>query len=314
MPPKLDAKSTDISVTFVPERPETASARARTLATAPATAPATALVDGVLCREHKGRPAALAAALASQLDLPLLPETANPSAMEGGRLLVLVEGDHGSLQQTGRGAPGPVPVTFTDATLSHRRRSGHNELLGKAVGWQQGRELRVVDTTGGYARDAFVLADLGCQLMLCEREPVMAALLALALEEARAGTDDWLREVCARIQLHTGDARELTEAGLEADVIYLDPMFSEPRKAAPGKAMQALQTLTGTRSGEERDAAELLDWARAQAVRRVVVKRARRAPLLGGQSPGHSLQGKAVRFDVYPVMAKEGRQSGPGKK
>ena len=64
--------------------------------------------------------------------------------------------------------------------------------------------------------------------------------------------------------------------------------------------MQVLQRLTGAATAGAGDPAELLQWARAQPVRRVVVKRPRRAPDLGGLAPGHRLSGRAVRFDVYP--------------
>ena len=43
---------------------------------------------------------------------------------------------------------------------------------------------RVLDATAGFARDAFVLACLGCHVDLVERSPIMAALLRHGLEQA----------------------------------------------------------------------------------------------------------------------------------
>ena len=169
----------------------------------------------------------------------------------------------------GRRAPGPVSARFDSAALAHRRRSGQNELLGRAVGWKSGRAPSVLDATAGFARDAYVLADLGCRVLLSEREPVLHALLAQALSHGRELSAT--AAACARMSLHPGDARELEGSVLsEVDVIYLDPMFAAPRRAAVGKAMQALQRLTDAGENAVDDARQLLQWARRQAVGRVV--------------------------------------------
>ena len=59
--------------------------------------------------------------------------------------------------------------------------------------------------------------------------------------------------------------------------------------------------LFGQLLGEDMDSASLLPPALAAATRKVVVKRPRKAPPLGGQEPGYRIEGKSSRFDVYPV-------------
>ena len=44
-------------------------------------------------------------------------------------------------------------------------------MLGRAVGLKADRKPLIWDATGGLGRDAFVLADLGCEVTLCERMP-----------------------------------------------------------------------------------------------------------------------------------------------
>jgi 16S rRNA (guanine1516-N2)-methyltransferase len=249
----------------------------------------------------------------------LLDFSASPRELPSGQALLMVSDGVPTLQMTGRGAPGPVTVDFGDGAMVNRRRAGHNELLGKAVGWKQASAPRVLDATAGFCRDAFLLADLGCEVRACERNPVMAVLIQSALERAIESDDDWLRSVCARIEVFAQDARDLGAPALAGvDVIYLDPMFPLDRRAAPGKEMQLLHRLlghsdTGPAAGDmmqdavgaacAQDDAALLAWARSQPVRRVVVKRPRRAPPVSGASPGHSLTGRSVRFDVYPLAA-----------
>lgn len=246
-----------------------------------------------------GRETLIAGQLASQLDLPLLEPASNPVACEAYAALLIVGVSGLYLQQTGRHAPGPVAVDFGSGALRHRRRSGHNELLGKAVGLAKKPGLGVLDATAGLGRDAFVLADLGCEVLLCEREPLIAALLRSGMEQAAASTDAWLRAVVARMMLYEGDAREFTGDSLSIDVIYLDPMFPQRDKSAAVKKEMALfQQLLDSGTGPA-DADELLPWALGQDVARVVVKRPPRAPALAGQAPSHALQGKSVRYDVY---------------
>ena len=53
-----------------------------------------------------------------------------------------------------------------------------------------------------------MLADMGCAVTLCEREPVIAAMLAQGLQLAQPSGDEWLRSVVQRMSLFPGDARD----------------------------------------------------------------------------------------------------------
>ncbi len=184
--------------------------------------------------------------------------------------------------------------------MRHRRQGGHNELLGRAVGVGKQRDLAVLDATAGLGRDSFVLADLGCRVILCERDPVLVEMLRAALARAAAGDDPWLSAVAGRMRLRPGEATNLSPAELAGVVvIYLDPMFPpRDKRAAVKKEMALLQRLLGD-GGNGDGADRLLLWALRQAVARVVVKRPLRAPPLAGRAPSHTLAGKAVRYDVY---------------
>lgn len=234
--------------------------------------------------------------LSRRLDLPLLPVTVDARSVATHSLVLLITAEGLRLQLTGARAPGPVGVDFGNAAMRHRRRPGGNELLGRAVGVGRKSPLAVLDATAGLGRDAFVLADIGCHVTLCERNRVLAELLEAAIVSARGAGDPWLSEAAGRLELHRGDAREAGASVVPGvDVIYLDPMFpARDKSAAVKKEMATLQALLG----DDDDAAALFDWAVAQDVARVVVKRPPRAPALGGQSPSHCISGKAVRYDV----------------
>lgn len=208
-----------------------------------------------------------------------------------------------AIQQSGRGAPGPVLVDFSAGTANHRRKHGGGELIVKAVAGSKQQLPSVLDTTAGLGRDSFVLASRGYQLTLCERSPVIAAILEDGLERARLAADCELNEIVARMTLSRGNAidylRQLDEVNLP-DVIVIDPMFPASKKSAlVKKEMRAFHHLVGADS----DSDQLLQQALAKARHRVVVKRPKKAEHLGGLKPNFAVEGKAIRFDIYSLRA-----------
>ena len=238
-----------------------------------------------------------AAALANDLQLPLCDTAIQPRKCVTFQALLICSAQKLALQQTGWPAPGPVSVEFGSAAMRHRRRGGHNELLGKAIGLSKKPHMHVLDTTAGLGRDSFILADLGCEVTLCERNEIVARMLASGLLGAALAADPWLKSVLQRMELHVGDARTLDVKALDGvDVIYLDPMFPDRDKRAKVKKEMALfHQLLG--AGDDAD--QLLLWALGQDVARVVVKRPPKAPELGHRKSSHTISGKAVRYDVY---------------
>ena len=196
-------------------------------------------------------------------------------------------------------AAGPVRVDFAHGAVAHRRLfgGGSGQMIAKAIGIQAGIRPTVLDATAGLGRDAFVLAELGCQLQLIERQTIIAMLLEDGLQRALIEAD--LADIVARMHLHRGNAIELMRhwQGEVPQVIYLDPMFPHRDKSAQvKKEMRLFRPL----AGRDDDAPELLAAALALASHRVVVKRPRKAPAIAGGAPSYTLEGKSSRFDIYP--------------
>jgi 16S rRNA (guanine1516-N2)-methyltransferase len=192
---------------------------------------------------------------------------------------------------------GPVYADFVRGDFGYRRARGGQEALARAAGLRAGRKPSVLDATAGLGQDAFVLASLGCRVMMVERSPIIAALLADGLERAAAHPDT--RQAASRLTLVVADAKAFM-ASLSEDerpqVVYLDPMYpSGKRSVLKGKEMRLFRLLVG----DDLDAPALLAAARACAQERVVVKRPAKAPPLGGMEPHASLRGKTTRFDLY---------------
>ena len=244
-------------------------------------------------------PQACCRQLADHLHLPLV-STAEANAYP----YVLTYTEQGlALQQTGAKAAGPVLVNFDAGSSSHRRKFGGGELIVKAVGGNKNQLPSVLDATAGLGRDSFVLACANYSLQLCERSPIVAALLADGLQRAQQSSDIELQQIASRMQLHHQDALAYLcneEHGNPPDVIVIDPMFPESKKTAlVKKDMRAFHTVVGADS----DSDQLLCAALQLAKNRVVVKRPKKAEWLAGKKPNFSLAGKAIRFDIYSLKA-----------
>jgi len=197
-----------------------------------------------------------------------------------------------------------VHVDLVGGALAHRRQygGGRGQPIARAVGLKHGATPTVLDATAGLARDACILAGLGCSITLVERSPVLFALLCDGiqrglLEQSSTGM------LCNIMNLVNADARlYLAHASDEAlpEVIYLDPMYPERKKSAlVKKDMQILQRLLMETPAASDDSADLLRVALAHARKRVVVKRPIHARALAGPAPTTSISSRKTRYDVY---------------
>ncbi|NHH99123.1 class I SAM-dependent methyltransferase [Oceanimonas sp. MB9] len=195
---------------------------------------------------------------------------------------------------------GAVYVDFVAGAAAHRRKfgGGRGQTIAKAVGLKHGHNPSVVDGTAGLGRDAFVLASLGCTVALCERHPVVHALLADGLRRAAADGEigPWVSE---RLRL-LPFGHSLGDIAGQPDVVYLDPMFPHKKKAAlVKKEMRVFHSLVGA----DEDADALLAPALALARARVVVKRPDYAGFLNDTPPSAQIASKNNRFDLYVKQA-----------
>ena len=192
----------------------------------------------------------------------------------------------------------PIFIDFTAGKNAHRRQfgGGRGQPLAKAIGLKKGATPTIIDATAGFGRDAFVLGNLGCEITLIERNPLIATLLDDALQ--RAAEDPDINEVITRMSLINEDAITYLNQLLQnrPDVIYMDPMYpSREKSALVKKDMRLLHEL----AGPDTDSEQLLTTAQTTALKRVVVKRPKSAPFVGEQKPDTSIESKNTRYDIY---------------
>lgn len=177
-----------------------------------------------------------------------------------------------------------------------------SELLVKAAGKiKDGTSPLAVDMAAGFGEDALLLAAAGYRVIMYEREPVIAALLADAL--ARAEEIPQLAGTISRLCLCREDSL-LAMAHLKETpaVIYLDPMFPVKKKSGlTGKKFQLLHRMAGPCDEEE----EMLRASWNACPGRIVVKRPLKGPYLAGIRPSWTLRGKTVRYDCLIPSGRE---------
>ncbi len=238
-------------------------------------------VDMVVC-VGKGGQRDLAESISRRVKAPV-------SDKIGDGLTLLVDREGVSLVGFGlslRGDFSEMLRRLSDGRLSH-------EMLVKITKTSSENPL-AVDATAGMGEDSILLAAAGYEVVMFERDAVIAALLRDALQRARRNPS--LKEIVGRMRLIEGDSVELmSELARRPELIYLDPMFPERKKSGLiNKKLQLIQKLESPCSGEK----ELLDAALAVKPAKIVIKRPLKGEPLAGRKPSYSVKGKAIRYDV----------------
>jgi 16S rRNA (guanine1516-N2)-methyltransferase len=196
----------------------------------------------------------------------------------------------------------PIFVDFMSNDFRRRAREPRKvQLLAKALGLtnRKGSAPVVVDATAGLGTDAALMAQWGCRVTAIERSSLIFQLLEDG--HVRAVAEGF--EALSRMTVVHSDAETYLRAVLDKpDIIFIDPMYPDSKKTAlPRKEMQILRGVL--EPSAITDVMKLLDVSLTVAVERVVIKRPPHADTLKplGRLPSHTLEGKAVRYDIYLV-------------
>ncbi len=200
-----------------------------------------------------------------------------------------------------------ISIDFAAGKTQHRRLhgGGKGQDIAKAVGLHKIQNPTVLDLTAGMGDDAFVLASLGAEVTMLERNTIVHALLDDALDRAKLVVDAELEDILARLSLVKQSAMDYLETLNETelpDVIYFDPMFPIRNKTAQvKKEMQFFHDIVG----DDEDSESVLLLTLTKAKKRIVVKRPRLAEKLTNTiEPAFQISGKSTRYDIYlPKLA-----------
>lgn len=192
----------------------------------------------------------------------------------------------------------PFFIDFSSNEIIRRKNQMNNsQEVSKAVGIKKDFKPKILDTTAGQGRDSFLLASLGCEITMLERNSIIFLLLNNAIENAKNNLE--LADIINRMTLINQDSIEFLKNNKEYfDVIYIDPMFPKSNKSRlVKKDMQIFREIVG----DDLDSTELLKYALQQNTKRVVVKRMINSPFINNLKPNFQIKGKTTRFDVYTL-------------
>lgn len=183
----------------------------------------------------------------------------------------------------------PFFIDFLASKMAFRLQSISikNELIAKACLVKE--SPKIIDLTAGLGRDAFLLAYLGAQVLMIERNPILAALLEDALRRLKGSP------IGESVQLELSNQDSLHYID-KASVVYLDPMHPNRTKSALVK-----QDLRMVKEwvGEDKDKEQLFEHAFTLAKKRVVLKWPQKAAAISSKKPSFVYNGRSTRFEVY---------------
>ena len=177
-----------------------------------------------------------------------------------------------------------------------KRAQQSSQALVKACNNKQRNIKTVLDLTGGWRMDSFILACHGQTVTSIEQNALVHNISAYSLGCARAIKHSAM--AASRIELVHNDSVEFLQCHGKSgayDCIYLDPMFPDHKSSAkPAKSLQILQKLT-----MNQDIETCFELALLKAGKRVVVKRPAKSPPISELGPDLVYREKTIRFDVY---------------
>ena len=185
--------------------------------------------------------------------------------------------------------------SYSEAQFLKRVRQPGQALV-KSCNNRQHSIKKLLDLTGGWGVDSFILAHHGLSVTMLEQNELVFNISAHSLNCARLISST--SAAANRIELiHTSSVDFLL--GLDHatgfDCIYLDPMFPDHKSTAkPAKDMQILQHLT-----DNQDIEKCFELALEKARNRVVVKRPAKSGPISSLGPDLVYKQKTIRFDVY---------------
>jgi 16S rRNA (guanine1516-N2)-methyltransferase len=198
-----------------------------------------------------------------------------------------------------------IRVDFASGPMKQLLKSARkSQPLAKAIGPAEW----VLDATAGLGKDSFLLAAFGYKVIALEQSPVVFSLLQDGYERGLLDpiVGPVLRERLKFMHVESVFHLSSVDESKRPDVVYLDPMYPDQKKAAlPKKEMQLFRMLFHEKPNERL----IFEAAINAAKRRVTVKRPLAAPPLA-EPVSHSYEGKMVRYDSYLMPMRKPRYIG----
>ena len=173
--------------------------------------------------------------------------------------------------------------------FSKNKSLSRNQNLAQAIGFKN-QPLSVLDITAGWAKEAFLIFQLGCQVTAIESNPFVFYFVQESLEYNKIDT--------SQFQIKLGNSlnylKSLKNFRHYPDVIFMDPMFTGRKKSLSKKPLRILKKIVGETINKQ----ILFNTALLKAKKRVIVKRHKLDKPLQ-KNILCSFKGHSVCYDVF---------------
>lgn len=186
------------------------------------------------------------------------------------------------------------PIYIEDIYSKVRGRTKFkDELLIQAINIKVDTNPIIFDLTAGFGKDAALLANYGYNVIMVERNYILATILFYAL------TMSFLPAQIVNLTYEDSIDFIKKYQGAAPQVIYIDPMFKHKVKSLAKKEMQLIQLLID--EDYINDNIELLFQSSLNIVKnKLIIKRDNnQVNLVAAPLPSYSKYGKTIRYDVY---------------
>ncbi|MCY4321751.1 MAG: class I SAM-dependent methyltransferase [Bdellovibrionaceae bacterium] len=161
-----------------------------------------------------------------------------------------------------------------------------NQNLVQAIGFKN-QALSVLDITAGWAKEAFLMFKLGCQVTAIESNPFVFYLVQENLEYNN------INQLKMKLDNGLNYLKSLKNPLYYPDIIFMDPMFGS-KKSLSKKPLTILKQIVGETTNKQ----QIFDLALLKAKKRVVVKRHKLDKPLN-KNILCSFKGRSVCYDVF---------------
>ncbi|MDE0092320.1 MAG: class I SAM-dependent methyltransferase [Oligoflexia bacterium] len=165
----------------------------------------------------------------------------------------------------------------------------HNQTLVQAIGFKN-IPLSILDITAGWAKEAFLMSQLGCQVTAIESNPFVFYLVQESLEYSKVDVN----QLRIRLDNSLNYLKSLKNSYHYPDVIFMDPMFEGRKKSLSKKSLRILKEIVGKTTNKQ----TLFNSALLKAKKRIVVKRHKLDKPLQ-KNALCSFKGHSICYDVF---------------
>ncbi len=126
---------------------------------------------------------------------------------------------------------------------------------------------RILDCTGGFARDAIILSSLDNNVTMLEENPLV---MGLVRDAAKRVNDPRLISILNNIKMRLGDCIDFIRyTNISYDYLYFDFMFNVNKKALPSKKDQFLRKIVDNNIARNK---KIIDEAIGRVSCKIIIK------------------------------------------